>query len=132
MFGTPGEPVPTVSAEDIKAVWKLGRESEARSMAHSPELKRGQIAIGVELGKHVCRPGADIRAVWYRGGMLGLLEMGDGELLAPWKQRDGELQEIVFKSIATMLMTWMAVGVPQRGLPFDLNAFFRKLEKATE
>ena len=52
-FGfTPGKPVARVKASDMKTLWKLSRELEARVMAHNPEFKRGQRAIGMGVVRH--------------------------------------------------------------------------------
>jgi hypothetical protein len=78
-FGPPGEPVPTVDAKDMKAVWELGPDSEARALAHDPHFKRGQVAIGVEAVKLVCSSGADVIAVSWRGARLAMLMMRFGK-----------------------------------------------------
>jgi len=54
--GAPGAPVPHVDPEDVKAVWELGREVKK----NHPD---GQVAIGMDVFKHTCRPGANIKAV---------------------------------------------------------------------
>lgn len=109
MFGTPGEPVPRVNASDIKAVWQLGGGCEARAMAHNPEFKRGQLAIGSDLMKRVISPEADVRAVSWRGMRLGMLMMrlGKGDVQPP---------AILFSIFAKVPMKWWEVGVPRRGL----------------
>jgi hypothetical protein len=78
--------------------------------------------------KRACSARADLPAVTYRSSMLGLLEMCPGDLLAPWK-RGGALDEAVFKVAATIAMKWMETGVPQSGLPFDVDAFIQEVDK---
>ena len=109
MLGMPGEPVPRVKASDMKALWKLGRESEDRARAHNPEMKRGQIAIGVDLMKCVCSPDADVNAVWWRGARLGMLMRRCGK-------QDVQPPAILFSIFAKLPMKWWEVGVPRRGL----------------
>lgn len=60
--GKPGEPVPAVDPEDVKTVWQIGREAQGN---HAGE----HVAIGVDLMKHACKPGADIEAISYRAGL---------------------------------------------------------------
>lgn len=103
LLGKAGEPVPVVDVADLKAVWAQGRESRAQY----PE------GVAVERGvwEQFCSPGADVRAVSYRCGRLGLLEM----LLRPaWT--GGDLSENAFKVAARMDLHWMAPGVAQEGL----------------
>jgi hypothetical protein len=46
----PGEPAPQVDPEDLKTVWEYIRQCH-------------EAATGIELFKHLCKPGADIWAV---------------------------------------------------------------------
>jgi len=109
-FGiTPGKPVARVKASDIKAVWKLGRESEARARAHNPEFKRGQLAIGAELVKLVCSPEADVKAVSWRGMRLGML-------MARLGKQDVQPPDILFTIFAKLPMKWCAFGETHRAL----------------
>jgi hypothetical protein len=109
-FGfVPGKPVARVKASDIKAVWKLGRESEARAIAHNPEFKRGQLAIGAELVKLVCSPDADVKAVSWRGMRLRMLMTRLGK-------QDFQSPDILFTVFAKLPMKWWAFGESHRGL----------------
>jgi hypothetical protein len=49
--GAPGEPVPQVDPEDVKAVWKLGQEVKK-------DHPGGGVAIGMAIFEHTCKPGA--------------------------------------------------------------------------
>jgi len=109
MFGTPGEPVPTVAAKDIRAYWELGRDVIATS-----GRKPGQVAIGIELVQHVCGPGADVRAVSFRCMRFQMLDMLVGNLLSGWLAHP--LREIAFLIVAKVPMKWWEVGVPRRRL----------------
>src|ERR1700687_860257 len=97
LFGAPGAPVPEVDAEDVKAVWEMGRDIEARHPAKAGELRAH--AVGIEIFKAACKPGANIPAVFYRGAMLGMLiRHGQGQL-APWL-KEGNPDDAIFRAIA--------------------------------
>jgi hypothetical protein len=59
--------VSPVDPSDIKNVWTMMRETQARHGSNQG------VAIGHEFFTRVCSPGADVAAVWYRASMLGLL-----------------------------------------------------------
>src|SRR5215471_12356302 len=61
--GKPGEPVPEVDADDLKAVWELYRDVKARHPGHDA-------AIGMSAVVASCKPGADAQAAAYRVGQL--------------------------------------------------------------
>lgn len=121
--GSPGEDVPIVDVADLKSVWGIHRDIEAR---HPGE----QVGIGVDVLRRACNAGVDIGAVSYRLAMLGILAMSLSERLAPWKV-DGEFPAAVFKVAATIPMKWMGIGVPQSSLPFDVDAFFQEVQKGS-
>jgi len=91
MFGTPGKPVPRVNTEDLRALWTDQREHPAGMM---------EIA-------HLCTPGADVNAVWFRSARLQMLMMRCGK-------QDVQPHDILFKIFAKLPMKWWAVGVPRR------------------
>jgi hypothetical protein len=113
--GKPGEPVPVVDFADMRAVWAFVQDVQKRH----PE----GIAIGMGAYKSVCSPGADIRAVGYRLSMLGLLE----HFLQP-AYTGGQWSEAALKAAAKMELTWLPVGVPQKGLPFDVMQFLAQAQ----
>jgi hypothetical protein len=55
LIGKAGEPVPVVDVVDIKVMWVYSQELEARHP--------GGVAVGVNVWKQLCSPGADIRVV---------------------------------------------------------------------
>ena len=124
--GAPGEPVPQVDPEDVRAVWKLGLGRGMES-GHAG----GQRAIGVEVCKAVCKPGADISAVCYRGMMLGLITRHAQEQLAPWVN-EGEMDNAIFRAIAEIPMEWMGVGIVRHSPPFDFEDFVRRVREAAQ
>jgi hypothetical protein len=109
-FGfTPGKAVVRVKASDLKALWKLGRDSETHAMAHNPEFKRGHLAIGADVAKRVYGPEADINAVNWRNARLAMLMMRCGK-------QNVRPHEILFSIFAKFPMKWWAFGESHRGL----------------
>jgi len=119
-FGdNPGEPVPEVDLEDLKTIWQMARDLQARHTGQN-------VAIGFEVMKAVCKPGANAQAVWYRSSMIWVLNQFAQEQLAPWV-KDGELSDAVFRTMATIPMEWVG-HTELEGLPFDIERFFRELK----
>jgi len=115
LFGHPGEAVPQVDPEDVKAVWMLSQEVKQDYPGQS-------VGIGAEMFERGCKPGANIPAVTYRAGMIRML-----------KQMDSLLQDkldAVFRVAAEIPMEWMGVGAPRKGLPFDPDDFVRRVREA--
>ena len=123
LLGKPGESVPVVDAADLKVMWAYCQKLKAEH----PECTEGGVAIGVSVWKQILPPGVDIRAVGYRFGMLGFLEM---MLRAAWTL--GEPTENAFKVAAKMDLNWPQVGVPKSGFLFNLEGFLAEvLHEAT-
>jgi hypothetical protein len=118
--GHVGEPVPSVNVADLKAAWEIGERIESQHAG-------GTVAIASTVIENACSPGADIRSIGYRCGMLRILEMCRGDVLATWKQ-SGQFHDGVFRVVATIPMTWIGEGLSQR-LPFDVDAFLEELRK---
>jgi len=77
--------------------------------------------------KNVCKPGADVQAVWYRMSLVWVLSQVAREQLAAWT-KEGELDDAVYRTIAKIPMEW--IGNNEReGLPFDVEDFFRRLNQ---
>ena len=119
LMGHPGEPVPTVEMGDLKAAWNIYKDVESR---HPGE----QVGVDISIVQHACSATADLRAVTYRCGMLQVLERFAGDQLAPWKE-NGRLDDAVFGIAARIPMNWIGIGIPQSGLPFDVDSFFNEL-----
>ena len=117
LVGNPGEDVPTVDVADLKSVWSIHRDMEARNPG-----KQG--AVGISIIRDACSAGADIGAVCYRCAMLEMLGMLPRDLDVPWRANE-ELPDPAFKVAATIPMKWMGIGIPQSGLPFDVAAFLQ-------
>ena len=122
-WGPPGDSVPVVDSSDLKAAWGVYHDLKE---SH-PE---GRVGVSTSVIEHACSPGADIRAVTYRSGMLGLLLIVPGELLGPWQQGE-TLSEIVFKVAARIPMEWLETGAQRQGFPFDVDAFLQELRDGT-
>jgi hypothetical protein len=118
--GIPGEPVPEVDPEDLKAVWQQARDLQARHPGQ-------RVAIGFDAMKAVCKPGANAQAVFYRLSMIWLLNEFAQEQLAAWF-KDEQVSDAVFQTMATIPMEWIG-HTERKGLPFDVEDFFRRLRE---
>jgi hypothetical protein len=122
--GEPGEPVPAVDPDDVKTVWQIGRDAQGNHLGHN-------VAVGVDLMKHVCKPGANIEAVSYRSSLLWLMTQIASEQLARFT-REGQPDDAVFRAAAKVSAEWMGVGIVREGPPFDVNEFMRLCGEETE
>jgi hypothetical protein len=111
--------VPAVSPDDLKKVWKMSADFEARNPGQCG-------AIGNSLYKSVCSPGADVVSVWYRASMLCVLKEMMPELLASWTH-DGQLDDVVFEVMSTFPVQKMKIGVAREGPPFDVEEFVKQI-----
>jgi len=116
VFGDPGTPVSTVDVDDLKAVWKIGREVQSR---HEGK----HVAVGFGIYECACAAGADVKSVRYRASMLAMVVSHGGDLLAGFLNNEAEPADAVFNAIAKVPMRWMEVGVQRQGPPFDLEEF---------
>src|SRR5689334_11698097 len=114
-FGRPGEPVPVVDPEDAKAVWEVGQECAKTN----PE---GNFAIGMEVFRRACKPGANVPAVSYRVQQISMLQLIQPDVIDPLLH---DKLEAVFHAAAEIPMEWMGIGTMRRGLPFDPDDFMR-------
>jgi hypothetical protein len=121
-FGRAGEEVPTVDSKDVKAIWILSSDYEKEHPSKSG-------AVGIEILKSVCSPGANIAAITYRTQMMWVVEHASPEALAPWT-KDERLDDAVFRAIAEVPMEWMGVGAPRHDLPFDVDDFLHRVREA--
>jgi hypothetical protein len=115
--GAPGEPVPIVDPEDVKAVWQIFDEIRR---THPNQ------AVGVAGLVAVCGSGANIPAVTLRAGMIGLVLNTLPAELAPWTKED-RVDDAVFRAIAQVPMEWLGVGIERQGWPFDVEDFMRRV-----
>lgn len=111
--------VAPVSPDDLRNVWKLFRDAEARNPGQSG-------AIGNSVYQSVCSLGADVQAVWFRASMIGILQMFPESPLTPWTHY-GELDDAVFDVAATFPMEKMRTGVVSEGPPFDVQGFVKQI-----
>jgi hypothetical protein len=141
--GKPGEPVPAVDPDDLKAVWQLHRDVEASYPGE-------RFAIDMSIMAAACKPGADVHAIAYRAGQLAVAtQMLPQQLTKLHKEgylddaayraavnnllpaqvssrmKDGQLDDAVFRAAATVSMEWTGVGVVRDGLPFNMDEFAR-------
>jgi hypothetical protein len=112
-----GEPVPEVDPDDVKAIWAVHEDAARR---HPGE----QVGIGETVLQHACKPGADIAAVAYRAGMLGLVvQHGDTRIAAGID--NGQPGDALFRAAALTPMEWLGEGLHQ-SWPFDMDEFLRR------
>lgn len=123
-FGARGNDVTAVNSGDLRNVWKMMRDLEART----PAGQTGSLSSG--LYKSACSPGANVVAVWYRASMLEVLQMLPGKPLTPWS-REGELDDAVFKVAATFPMKKLPIGLAKDGLPFDVQELVKQIGART-
>jgi len=97
--GNAGEPVPEVDPEDLKTIWQESRAVQARHHGQNA-------AIGFELMKAICKPGANIEAVAYRSTMIWVLKKFAQEQLAPWVNEE-QVSDAVFRTMAAISMEWL-------------------------
>jgi hypothetical protein len=122
--GKPGEPVPEVDPDDIKAV---RREYQDMQKRHPGDC----VAITMRVLGTVCRPGADMQAVCYRQTQLSMIEiLADKLKVIPAEtmaalRTNGDFNDAAFRAMAKVPMQWAEVGVVRAGLPFDFDEFLR-------
>lgn len=119
----PGTPVPEVDPGDVKAVWELYRDVEARHPGQ-------QVAVGAGLMALHCSKGADLHAVGYRAAFLSMMVTHAPEI-ASWV-KGGQPHEALFRAIAQTRMEWMQPGVERKGPPFSMEEFMSRLSAARE
>ena len=115
-WGKPGEPVPTVDPEDLKTLWQIAKDADARH----PGKK---VVIGIELIRRACKPGTNIEAVSYREGFLWMMSF-----LAPEDPRfrgNRKPDDAVFRAAAMVAAEWMGAGIVRQSPPFDVTEFLR-------
>jgi hypothetical protein len=126
LFGDGAEgdtgPVPSVDAADLKSVWAMQNELQAK-------VPGKQIGIGAEFYRRACGEGADIRSVFTRVSQLRVLQMLG--MLLPWTH-GLVVNDAVFKVAATFPMTRMQTGIVYDELPFDLQKFLNQVAKQVE
>ena len=115
--------VPAVNPGDLRNVWKLFGDVEARTPGQCA-------AIGNSVYQRVCSRGADVSSVWYRASMLWALEQVMPKPLARWTH-DGEFDDVVFEVAATFSMEKMETGVVRNTLPFDVEEFVKQIGART-
>jgi hypothetical protein len=118
--GEAGESVPEVDPDDLKAIWQIGEELQAN---HSG----GKVAVGFEVMKRACKPGANIEATWYRSSVIWMLTHVAQQQLAPWL-RDEKVADPVFRVMASIPMEWVGSEVKQSP-PFNVEEFLRRLKE---
>ena len=85
---TAGGPIQTVNPGDLRGVWELIHETRAKFVGNrEAELGSPQptISLDVKLLAQVCRPEANVLAVWARSGLArDLGAAGSADFMAAW------------------------------------------------
>src|SRR5882762_10436199 len=81
-FGARGNDVAAVKPNDLRNLWTMMRDLQARAQAG----QSGTISSG--LYERACSPGANVVAVWYRASILGVLQTLPGNPLTPWSRSE--------------------------------------------
>jgi hypothetical protein len=123
-FGARGNDVTTVNSIDLRNVWKMIRDSRART----PAVQSGSFSSG--LFENACSPGANVVAVWYRASILEVLQMLPENPLMPWS-REGELDDAVFQIAATFPMKKLPISLVKNGLPLDVQELVKQISART-
>lgn len=116
LCGKPGEPVPTVDPADVKVLWQIMKDADARH----PGKK---VATGTDIIRRACKPGTNIQAVGYRAGFLWMMSYIAPE--DPRFTRDCQPDGAVFRAAAMVPAEWMGVGIVRQGPTFDVTEFLR-------
>ena len=119
-WGARGNDVAAVNPDDLRNVWTMMRDLQART----PADQTGSLNSGLFDG--ACGPGANVLAVWYRTSILGALQMLPGNPLTPWSHR-GELDDAVFQIAATFPMKKLPIGLVKNGLPLDVQELVKQI-----
>jgi hypothetical protein len=125
MYGPPGESVPEVDADDLKAVWRVSEEIQRD---HPGE----HVAIDTESLRRFCKPAANMNAVCYRSRYLNVFrfvagmprsseqEIAEGQKKVAAVLKDG-VTDAVVNAIAKVPMKW-----DMHGLPLDVDEFLKR------
>ena len=121
--GSGNNMVAAVAPSDLKSVWAMQDEMQARSPGQ-------QVAISIDSWKNACSSEADVETVFLRVSMLRMLEMlsGSGGLISPWLH-GGKPDDAVFNVVATIPMAGMQIGKPFQGFPFDAEELIRLIKE---
>jgi|SRR5215470_4199031 len=116
-FGTAGEPVPAVDAEDLQNAHEILTDRAHRRAG----------AFSTRIFNRACKAGADISAVAYRAMILQLLPTIAREQVAPLTKEDGKFDALVYREFAGFPMEWLPQGSSREGMPFDVDEFLRRV-----
>lgn len=97
-----------------------------RDVQRQDRAQSGATFIDIRSFQHVCSPGANVMAVWFRVSMLEAMKVMTPDMLAPWTHNN-DLDDVVFQVAATFPMKKMQVGVVHDGPPFDVEEFVKQI-----
>jgi hypothetical protein len=124
------ELVPTVDPADMHAAWQLYRDAGLRNPTQ-------QVAIGLNVFKHFCSPGAEIGSVTYRTVFLMMLfervhiflNEAQAQRLLEWQHGD-TLDDRLAEVMARIPLKWLSKEGIHSSLPFDVDDFIKQVQKA--
>ena len=119
--------IPAANPVDLKTLWKLQKDLEAR-------YGRQGVIMGIGLEQQgVLSSGANFGDVFYRLSWLRHLQILSeaGHLTFSWIH-DDEPEGAVFKALAIVPMTGRRPGVTYEGPPFDVEELIRLIKKESE
>ena len=120
-------PIPVANPSDLKALWKLQKDLEARHGRQGVIMGIGPDQQGI------LSSGANFGDVFYRLSWLRHLQiLGEaGHLSFPWIH-DGEPEDAVIEALAIVPMTGRRPGVMYERPPFDVEELIRLIKKRSE
>jgi hypothetical protein len=116
--------IPAANPADLKTLWKLQKDLEARYGQQGVIM-----GVGLDL-QGVLSPGANFGDVFYRLSWLRHLQILSeaGHLTFPWIH-DGEPEDAVFKALAIVPMTGRRPGVTYERPPFDVEELISLIKR---
>ena len=118
-FGTPGTPVPEVDSADIRAIYEYGREMRKEHPEGS------SVFTSMEIFESICKPGSNVKAVFYRTMKLGTLSHIVSSFFPAALPLLEENPEAAYAVTATMPLLWESRS------SFDVEDYLRRIEKAS-
>ena len=121
-FGSRGNDVAAVNPDDLRKVWAMMRDLQARALAGQSESTSSGLYQSVQ-PRRKC--GGRLVSRVHPG-----LQMLPGNPLTPWLH-EGELDDAAFQIAASFPMKKLPVGLVKNGLPFDVQELVKQIGART-
>ncbi len=121
-FGSRGNDVAAVNPDDLRKVWAMMRDLQARALAGQSESTSSGLYQSVQ-PRRKC--GGRLVSRVHPG-----LQMLPGNPLTPWLH-EGELDDAAFQIAASFPMKKLPVGLVKNGLPFDVQEIVKRIGTRT-